>query len=187
MDFKDFSQQFAQRTIEVKKLIHEDLPKKIGNLAVSLFKRNFREGGFFGEKWVPAKRLGGRGGAGSRRVTLTGTGDLGRSIQYEPGDGEVTVLSDLPYSAIHNEGGDTHPTVTPKMRKFAWAMFYKNGGGRKAAELTEDAQKWRAMAITKKHTLRVHIPRRQFLGEHEKLMTAVNIKIDDEMFNALNK
>lgn len=187
MDFKEFSEEFARHRMEVEKLIHEDLPKKVGNLAVSLFKRNFRDGGFFGERWKPSKRLSGTRGAGSRRVTLTGTGDLGRSIQYETSDAEVTIFSDLEYSAIHNEGGDLSPRVTPKMRRFAWAMFYKNGGGRKAAQLTEEAQHWRAMAITKKETLRVHIPRRQFLGEHQTLQNAIADKISDEMYKTLTQ
>jgi phage gpG-like protein len=34
------------------------------------------------------------------------------------------------YPRIHNEGGTTHPTVTPEMRKWAWAQYYKNGGGK---------------------------------------------------------
>lgn len=36
---------------------------------------------------------------------LTGpTGNLGRSIQFIPRDGSVTIESDLPYSSAHNEG-----------------------------------------------------------------------------------
>lgn len=185
MDYNDMEKEFAQHSIQLKKLIHQDLPKKIGNLAVSLFKRNFREGGFFGEKWVPAKREGAGSGAGARRITLTGSGDLGRSIQYEPGDGEVRVFSDLEYSRIHNEGGETHPTVTKKMRRFAWAMFYKNGG-KKAAEADGEAKFWKSIAITKQNTLTIKIVKRQFLGYHDKLQQAIEDKVQTEVNKALN-
>jgi phage gpG-like protein len=32
------------------------------------------------------------------------TGNLGRSIQFLPRDGSLTIESDLPYSSAHNEG-----------------------------------------------------------------------------------
>ena len=46
------------------------------------------------------------------------TGDLGRSIKAKPEKASVTIYSDLPYSAAHNEGtataGRGHHTRIPK-------------------------------------------------------------------------
>ncbi len=186
MTFDDLSREFEKHAEELRTLAHEKLPKMVGNLAVSLFKRNFREEAFFGEKWVDAKRKGIGDGASASRPTLTGTGDLGRSIQYVPGDGEVVIFSDLEYSAIHNEGGETHPTVTPRMRRYMWAMFYKSGGGKKSSALSAEAEQWKSMAITKQETLTVRIPKRQFIGYHDKLQEAVNKKVDEEVNKVLN-
>lgn len=181
MTIDDLHKQYATYTVEVKRLIHQDLPKILGNLAVSLFKKNFLNESFFGEKWKPSKRRNGVGTSGQRR-TLTGTGDLGRSIQYVADDASVTIFSDLEYAKVHNDGGVTHPRVTPKMRRFAWAMFYKNGGsGKKASVLTEEAQKWKSIALTKEKRLTVRIDRRQFLGEHKELEDAVRNKIQENL------
>ena len=42
-------------------------------------------------------------------------------------------LKDRLYAPIHNWGGTLHPTVTPKMRRFAWAMFYRTAGIKRGA------------------------------------------------------
>ena len=82
------------------------------------------------------------------------------------------------YAKIQDEGGTTHPRVTEKMRRFAWAMAY--GGAATQAEKKFRATfkhaargmakiagqqagqrtfgMWRAIALTDKATLTVHIP-----------------------------
>ena len=106
-----------------------------------------------------------------------------RSVQYEQtAPGEVTVTDPVPYAAIHNGGGtlNTHPSVTPKMRRFAWAKAYSlagvKGKGRLPKELPPEAAKWRALALTKKSRLNItaHIPRRQFMGGSRELMLEIN-------------
>ena len=96
---------FAQLQIELKQAIDHDLPLKVGNEAVSMFKKNFQQEGFFGKPWQRSKRIGKAKGADGVRKTLTGrTGDLGRSIKMKPAPGKVTIYSDVPYAAVHNEG-----------------------------------------------------------------------------------
>lgn len=96
---------FAQIQIELKQAIDHDLPIIIGNEAVSMFKKNFHQEGFFGKPWQRSKRIGKAKGADGVRKTLTGrTGDLGRSIKMKPAPGKVTIYSDVPYAAVHNEG-----------------------------------------------------------------------------------
>lgn len=178
---QEFEKLLARHAIKIDQLIHKDLPVKLGNVAVSAFKRNFQDEGFFGSKWkdVQRHRLG--TGADAQRKILTGTGDLGRSIQYIVSDAMVTVISDLEYSRVHNDGGTTRPTVTEKMRKFAWAKFYENGGGKKADELTEEALKWMSIATTKKEHLTVTIHKRQFIGDHPTLDSLLKDKIIKEL------
>ncbi len=50
------------------------------------------------------------------------------SIQSKPGMGEVTIENPVPYAAIHNDGDDIPPTVSPKMRRFVWHMAYSLAG-----------------------------------------------------------
>ena len=114
---------FAQMSMEIKRAIDHDLPIICGNEAVKLFKQNFQKESFFGKPWKNVKRRTGytaryktksgwrtrqvppaKGAAGSRRILTGATGDLGRSIKTRPGRASFTVYSDVPYSAVHNEG-----------------------------------------------------------------------------------
>jgi len=52
----------------------------------------------------------------------------------------------VPYAKIQDVGGTTHPTVTPRMRRWAWAMY---------AQWGEERYKW--LALTKKSKLTVNI------------------------------
>jgi len=53
----------------------------------------------------------------------------------------------VPYAKIQDEGGTTHPTVTKRMRGWAWFMYGK---------WKEERFKW--LALTKKSKLDVNIP-----------------------------
>jgi len=59
----------------------------------------------------------------------------------------------VPYAAIHEFGGTTHPRVTGKMRGFAWFKFRE----------TENPM-WRAIALTRKPRLNVPVPARHYVS-----------------------
>lgn len=70
-------------------------------------------------------------------------------------DGNIistTIGSNLIYAAIHELGGITHPNLTDKMRKFAWAMFYQSKD-----------EKWKGMALSKKQKLTINIKARPYI------------------------
>lgn len=92
--------------MSVNSAIVKDLPKLIGNKAVMMFKQNFQEEGFFGQKWKEVKRRQDpkTKGAARFRAILTGSGDLGRSVKMQVATSSFTIYSDLPYSSTHNDG-----------------------------------------------------------------------------------
>jgi phage gpG-like protein len=125
---------------------------------VRLFKKNFQEESFFGEKWKEVQRrqswtrtyktLSRTHPRDTERIILTGrTGDLGRSIEYKITDeGEVTILTGLaafgsrkPYGRVHNEG-------------------LKSGRGK---------------GFT--------MPKRQFMGDHPDLRKAIIEKLEKKL------
>ena len=87
----------------------------------------------------------------------------------------------------------SNPTITPRMRKYAWAMVYKLSGrkrGRKGKRaggskeaLPEEARKWMALALTKKTKLKIRakMPKRQFIGESRELIEKVNKEVNDSI------
>lgn len=189
-----------QLELEVK----DRLPRKVGTLAVQHFKQNFREEGFVDgglRPWQKAKRqLSGGRNASSRYKTLTSARNhLMSSIEARPSAGAVSIENHVPYAKIHNEGGiiSSNPNITPKMRKFAWAMYYKTAGikksrgarkkgkGRTPKTIPKEAQQWLGLALTKKTKLhiRAKMPKRQFIGESKELEQ----KVSQEITNSIKK
>lgn len=78
--------------------------------------------------------------------------------------------SNSPYAKIHNEGGTINLTLSKKARKFFWFMYYATNDSR---------YKW--MAISKKDHLIVKIPKRQFIGHSETLMSDLETWFKNEI------
>lgn len=200
MDAKEIQRRVERVKTDIEREVRDRLPRKVGITAVNHFKRNFRDAGWRDggiHTWKKTRRQQ-EGGPDAKYTPLTSRRDhLMRSVQYEQtAPGEVTVTDPVPYAAIHNDGGtlNTHPSVTPKMRRFAWAKAYSlagvKGKGRLPKELPPEAAKWRALALTKKSRLNItaHIPRRQFMGGSRELMLEINGIINqslDKIRNAL--
>ena len=200
MDAKEIQRRVERVKADIEKEVRDRLPRKVGITAVNHFRQNFRDTGWRDNGLHPWKKTLRQqaGGSDAKYTPLTSRRDhLMRSVQYEQtAPGEVTVTDPVPYAAIHNGGGtlNTHPSVTPKMRRFAWAKAYSlagvRGKGRLPKELPPEAAKWRTLALTKKSRLNIttHIPRRQFMGGSRELMLEINGIINqslDKIRNAL--
>lgn len=102
------------------------------------------------------------------------------TIRWEhTGTHRVTVFAGnnlKPYARIHNEGGSITVPVTPKMRKYAWAMSYTDKGRK---------DKWKAIALTKKSEFKITIPKRQYLGWSKTLEKNIIKAIDLNFKRAL--
>lgn len=175
--------------------VNDRLPRRVGVIAVKHFNQNFRDSGFRNNglrPWPETRRQReGKGADRRRKPLISAAPHLSRSNQAIPMRGAVRITNPVPYARIHNEGGKftTHPTVTPKMRKMAWARVYAIAGARKGKklpkELPAEAQKWKALALTKKNKLsiRVNMPRRQFIGNSAELKQ----QIDKIIIDTLNR
>jgi phage gpG-like protein len=186
MTIQEFSRLIEQKRQELDNLMRRTLPIKVGNMAKSHYQDNIRSVSFTnnGQHAWPATRRqqsGSTSAAANYGPLQSSCNHLYNSIKYMPADYRVKVANELRYAPVHNWGGTTNPAVTPKMRKFAWAMYYKN----KSISAVE-AGKWKALALTKKSRLTIHIPQRQFLGESAELSEQINRKIDEEVNIILN-
>lgn len=194
---------------EIEQLISRKLPVVAGKYAKQHFQDNFRQGGFVNgglHPWPPAKRLSsGESGADSQYKTLMSSRNhLFSSINYTPGIAKVTIFNDVVYAAIHNEGGTVHPKITPKMRRFAWAKYYELNGKQKGAQKPRkgqkngtsqsagnhpdsgEAEKWKRLALTKKETLTINIPQRQFMGQSAELDAKISAYVEKEVLRIIN-
>ena len=171
---------------KVRREINDRLPRRVGGIAVNHFNQNFRDAGWRDNglhPWKETRRQReGTGADASRTPLISSAPHLSRSIQAQPSPGQVRITNPVQYAAIHNYGGtvNTHPSVTKKMRKFAWAKFYKLAGVKKGGKIPKDlpdeALKWRALALTQKSKLNItaDIPQRQFIGDSAELRDKVD-------------
>lgn len=207
----DKLQQDIQRLVkDFENLIARRLPVAAGKIAKQHFQDNFRQGGFVDgglHPWPPAKRLssGAPGADAQYRTLMSGRNHLFSSIGYTPGVAKVTVFNDVVYASIHNDGGTVHPRVTPRMRRYAWAKYYQLGGGGESAQNGPkrgkagksagrggganpvEAEKWKRLALTKKETLTIEIPRRQFMGPSAELDARLTDYVEKEILRIINQ
>lgn len=160
----------------------DDLRKRIlRRIRIDLaqeFDRNFERQAFFSAAWQKCKSP-----AKGNRAVLVGSGALRRSIKSRSDDSSVEFYSDLPYAAIHNNGGEIR--VTAAMKRFFWAKYYevtggftklKNGklsGSKRQRRLSEEAEFYRALALKRVGSV-IKIPRRRFLGVSPELERSVD-------------
>lgn len=113
---------------------------------------NFRSGGR--PTWPPLALSTALEKARNRysRLPLQRIGTLRSSITYRTTPTSLVIGTSSPYARIHQFGGVTRPRVTDRMRRWAWRQWYE----------TED-ERYKAIALTKKESLTVRIPKRPFL------------------------
>lgn len=193
-NFREFADKRQQ---ELAKLLRSDLPRLMGTKAMQHFRQNFARGGFLDDNlqaWPSTWRQQTLSGAdGQRGPLLSRTNTLRNRILFKPAPGRVRIYNDLIYAAIHNNGGNI--TITPKMRKKFWAMYYKALGtskattdngkgrykGRTVAHLnaTAESEKWKRMALTKK--TQFVMPQRKFIGPSQTLTRELRRTVEDEI------
>ena len=154
------------------------------------FDRNFEREAFFSEAWERR-----RSPVRANGHLLVDSGTLRRSIRSEIKESSIVFKSDLPYAAIHNEGGEIK--VTQRMKKFFWYKYYSTTGtfGRRKDgslrrdkrnnRLTTEAEFWKCMALMKVGAS-IKIPRRQFLGKSPVVDQAVREIIEENITEYFN-
>lgn len=162
------------------------------------FDQNFERQAFFSQAWQRRKSPTRPGAA-----ILSGQ-NLRRSIKSEIRENSIVFVSNLPYAAIHNEGGEI--VVTEKMKRFFRAKFYESQGGfgRKKGSsdkptlsngafyawtskmsLNTISEFWRNMALMKVGS-KIRIPQRKFLGASPEVEAAVRRIIEDNLTEYVN-
>lgn len=193
MDINQFQKLIKSHERELSQYISRKLPVKVGVKVKSIVQENFRLGGFQNrglEKWQTTKRQqrGGTSAAANYGPLLSSRQVLYRGTGYTPGNAQVTIYNRTAYAAIHNEGGTLHPRITPAMRKFAWHKYYELSGdkGKDKGSKSGEAAMWKGLALTKKKTLNIKIPKRQFLGPSEKVNGTIITMINSDLITILN-
>ncbi len=215
MTTEEVLKEIAQQAKELEALARKRLPIKVGSLAKRHYQDNFRKGGFVNnglQPWQRSKRQSGTGTAAGYDTLMSERKQLFKSVEYTPSDNRVKIYNNVPYAPTHNWGETVHPTVTPKMRRFAWAKYFeatdkeisaitksrkkvkgqaghaiKSKAVSNIERLSSEAKMWKGLALTKKTKLSIKIPQRQFIGESKELDEKVSQLIETEVSKILHK
>ena len=105
------------------------------------------------------------------RKILVKSAFLLNSIQvFDSNQERIVFGSDAEYAEIHNNGGIVKIAITQESRKYFWYMFKATNNGM-----------WKALALTKKESITITIPKRQFIGESATFMR----QLDQWMINEI--
>ena len=126
----------------------------------------FRSKSWGGVAWAPVRYPVRRGSLMIR------SGALRRSLSFRADGNVVTVSSSLPYATLHNEGGRVTVPVTPEMRRYWWAQYYK-------AKNKKEQARYRAMALSRKSHWQMQIPQRQFVGITDETERRLDARINE--------
>jgi phage gpG-like protein len=167
--FKDIDDFFNKLSNE---FMAKQVPDVISREAIKYFQERFTTKEWDGTPWPETKTPVKRG------TLMVRSGALVNSIKEKSKSPEKVVISagsdKVNYARAHNEGETIMVPVTPKMRKFAWAMHYQEAGGDKKANT-----RWKGLAMTKKESLTIKLPMRRFMGTSPIL--------NDVLFNAFRE
>lgn len=159
------------------------VPRLVATEAVNFSKERFREQGWRDralEPWPKRKRDRKKDHG---RAVLVKSGRLRRSIKSQITGFDITISTDVPYAAAHNEGfkGEVSDSVGEYTRKAHTRKGYTRKDG-KAIKPTQVAAH-KVGQFTRKRN--VDLPKRQFIGPSASLNRAVVKIIDHAIAQAL--
>lgn len=169
--FKNLERQF--------KAMMSRLPGEVSVIAQGHFIQNFQRQGYIDQagrtvQWK--KRSFER--PGKQRAILIQSGSLRRSVRPRPGLMTARVVADANHARLHNRGGEIE--ITPKMRRYFWAMHAKVKGAYTEGRVNREAEFWKRMALAKGP---IRIPARPFMVSNPVLMD----QIRKHTFNSIER
>jgi phage gpG-like protein len=145
--------------LKMAETLKKDVVRFASVAGVNFFQDSFQNQGFTDQAFEAWEKRANDFDPG--RKILVQSGFLMQSIQvFDANEQKITFGSDAEHADIHNNGGTIKITITKKARKYFWFMFKATGVGM-----------WKGLALTKKTSISIKIPKRQFIGESKTLMT----------------
>ncbi|MFK5891353.1 MAG: hypothetical protein QM486_11555 [Flavobacteriaceae bacterium] len=151
--------------------LNKDASRFASGEGVTFFQNSFYNQGFTDvafEAWDTRS-----GDVDPGRKLLVQSSFLLNSIQvFSKSNERIVFGSDAEYADIHNNGGTISIAITEKSRRYFWYMFKSTG-----------QSMWKALALTKKDSIKIVIPKRQFIGESATFMK----QLDQWLVNTILK
>lgn len=148
--------------LAMAKTIKNDAVRYASVKGLQFFQESFQKQGFTNTTFQPWQKRANDIDPG--RKLLVKSAYLLNSLEVmEANEKRIVFGSDAPYADIHNTGGTITVRVTEKARRYFWFMYKRTG-----------KDMWKAMALSRKQTRTIKIPKRQFIGHSDTLMNDLN-------------
>lgn len=155
--------------LKMAQALKKDVIRYASVAGVEFFKDSFQNQGFTDssfEAWPQRKD-----DADPGRKILIKSAFLMNSIQVFSADQKRIVFgSDAEYAEIHNNGGTVSIPITKKSKKYFWYMYKATGN-----------DMFKGLALTKKQSITITIPKRQFIGHSDTLMNDLDAWLVNEI------
>ncbi len=155
--------------LKISETLKKDMVRYVTVAGVNFFQDSFQKQGFTDESfeaWDKRKNDFDPG-----RKILMKSSFLMNSIQvFDASQQKITFGSDAEHAEIHNNGGTVKINITKKARKYFWFMYKSTG-----------IEMWKGLALTKKTTITITIPKRQFIGESKTFMKELDTWVRAEI------
>lgn len=165
----DINKILERKKAEIARYCRDTFPRKAGKVAVDHIQNNFRQEGYIDNglhPWKPAKRKSGKGTRADYKTLHSGRNNLMNSFRSSVENGKAIISTDVEYAAIHNYGGSiTHP-ITQKQRVAAMETHIRKNG----TQHRNKNSMWKGLALTKKTSYVIQMPKRQFIGASKELI-----------------
>lgn len=184
---KPFSHPFSKISKRYRKF-RRALPEVISNIALNDFKSNFKRQGYVNKNgvFIPWKKTKKKSSRTYRRRKskgiLIGSGRMLRSMRRASTYKEARVVSNLPYTATHNEGFKGTVNVSAHSRNsYSKKREKTRTRSGRSRERTFTAVK--GTGEVKAHKRKVNIPQRPFMVTSK----TINDEIEEHVFKEIDK
>ncbi len=177
---QEFETLLKNKARQLEQYAMMKFPSTAGNIALRFIDGNFRAGGFQGATFKRWKK------SSSKGTTLVKSGALRAGNYYSTQPGQATILNQLAYAKVHNEGFKGTVTIKAHTRnqyrktKSGTGKFTKTGKERMQTLTHKSGQHQ-----VKSHSRQMDIPQRQFMPIHSNDSPILNRAIEREVSRVL--
>lgn len=149
--------------LKMARSLKKDVVRYAAVAGVNFFQDSFQKQGFTDVNYQAWEKR--KNDLDPGRKILVQSSYLMNSIQvFDKNEQRITFGSDAEHAEIHNNGGTIQITITPKAKRYFWYMF-----------MATKNSMWKALALTKKTSITIKIPKRQFIGESATFLSELDV------------
>lgn len=175
----DFEKVLRTKAKELEQYANTKFATTAGNIALRFIDGNFRAQGYQGTGFRPWKKSG-------KGTTLVKSGALKNATYYTSQPGQATLINQMAYAKVHNEGFKGLVSVKSHTRNSYSKTKVASGGlTKKGNQRMKTVTQKSGESLVKAHMRNMNIPQRQFMPTNGNDSPVLNKAIERELIRDL--